>query len=279
MRLAALIVGILLSISASVNACTLYAANGITVEGGGSLIAKIRDFIPGVQDVRLIPRSAKDKYSVYALYGSNVRGKPNICVGGVNEKGLVAMAATAGSIPKAERVSMPRRAITRKILSNCATVDEALTLECLGPRFLMLADNKEIAYLEIGDNGKTAIKRIQNNILAHTNHYLEDSLQYLNIRVGESSLKRYERISQLLNGDHEPYSMDSFKVISEDRNDGPNNSLWREGLSINKTQTLASFIVRIKENSDFDVYLKYRKQPNEKGKEKIIEMSRRDIFG
>jgi len=263
------------------NACSLFAAQGnMFVADGGSIIAKNRDFTPGVQSIKLFPKSEKNKYAVYALYGNRGgEGPANVCVAGVNEKGLTIVSAMASSIPKKQREAMPKKAITRKMLSNCATVEEALALDCLGPRFLMLADSTEIAYLEIGEDGAKAIKRIKNGSLVHTNHYLSENMQYLNIRIKESSKARYERLEELFEDESEPYTMEVFKAFSADKVEGPNNSIWREGLGPNKSQTLASFIVRIKEAGEFDLYLKYREHPNEKGKEKIIELNKKQIFG
>jgi len=278
MKLIALLTGIIMSLSVSAQACTLFAAHGTEVAEGGSLIAKNRDYTPGAQVVKLYPKNDKNKYAVYALYGNRGSGPANICVGGVNEKGLAVMVAMASSIPKAQREAMPKRAIVRNMLSSCATVEEALAMNCLGPRFLMVADSKEIACIEIGENGAKEIKRMTNGTLSHTNHYLSDSMQNLNIRVKESSAVRYARIQELLQEDGQPYNIESFKSFCEDKTAGPNNSIWRVGLGPTKSQTLASFIVKIRNEDDFDVYLKYRKYPNEQGREKILVLTKQQIF-
>ena len=56
-----------LFIPSRMQACTLYAAQGELVQGGGALVAKIRDFKPGYQKMHL---NKEGTYSFYGLYGS-----------------------------------------------------------------------------------------------------------------------------------------------------------------------------------------------------------------
>ena len=58
---------IIFFLSASVEACTLWAANGTFADGGGTLIVKNRDWKPDQhQDVKFV--SPKQGYSYFGLY-------------------------------------------------------------------------------------------------------------------------------------------------------------------------------------------------------------------
>ena len=265
----------LLSMASSADACTLYAAQGECVEGGGALITKIRDFKPMPQTLKVVKTGT---YAYYGLFSGENRDK-QIVKAGVNEKGLAVVTAMASCIPEKERRSYPSRPVIRQVLSECITVDEALQHPefFVGPKFVMLADAKEIALVEIGDDGKTAVKRRTDSYLNHTNYYLDDKFDYLNIRVKESPLVRYDRINELMAEDW-PYTMEDFQRYSQDQHDGLDNSLWRIGSRPDISQTLAAFIVRLQPDGDFQVWVKYRPEITDKGQEKTVMLSKQEIF-
>ena len=90
-----LLIAITLLLTAPVEACTLFAANGSVVDDGGTLLVKNRDWEPNQhQVIKFVP--AKDGYSYFGLYAE---GTPAGMKAGINEKGLVVISATAGSIP------------------------------------------------------------------------------------------------------------------------------------------------------------------------------------
>lgn len=279
MKLIAFMVAAMLSVSTSVQACTLFAAQGNVVADGGTLIAKNRDYRPGEQYIRYISKTAKTKYDFYALYGIDPVKNTKIMSSGINEKGLVVVVAKAGAIPRKQLDSMPRKSFVKGTLANCASVEEALKSSFLGPRFLLLADSKEIAYVEVGADGKTAVKRVKNGTLAHTNHYLEPDFKDLNIKPSESSLERYKRVTELLGISGKLFTMEDFMAITEDRNAGPDNSIWRVGSKPNISQTLSSFVVKLQKDGNFQLYLKYRPQPEDKDNETVLMLTRKDIFG
>lgn len=264
------------SLPLGAQACTLYGAQGDAVEGGGSIITKIRDFRPQAQSLRVVKSK---NYSYFGLFSGENRDK-QVIKAGVNEKGLTVVTAMAGSIPKKQRDAMAKRPCTRKILANCATVEEALQHPdyYFGPRFVMIADAKEIAYVEIGNKGEHKIKRTKNNTLTHTNHYLESGMEAYNIKIGPSSMARYNRINELVNS-RDKLSFEDFKTFSQDQNAGPDNSIWRLGSKPGKSETLAAFIVRIYDQGEFQLWLKYRPEIEDKGKEEIVVMDRKDMFG
>ncbi len=280
MKKCTVIIALILSVLSSalpVSACTLYSAQGSAVLGGRTIIGKNRDYLPDVQQLKVV---SDGRYSYYALFGGKNPAKMSIRAG-VNEKGLAVVSAMAGCIPKKERSAMRSKPVMPKVLANCSSVDEALSKPeyFLGPRFLMLADKNETAYVEIADGGKTSVKRVQNGTLAHTNYYLDPEFSYCNIKYGESAHCRYDRICELLDTAEKPLTLEKFITFSQDMNAGADNSLWRTGSRKGVSETLAAFIVCIEQDGNFSVWVKYRPTPDAKGREKIVRLGKSEIFG
>ncbi|MDD3396037.1 MAG: carcinine hydrolase/isopenicillin-N N-acyltransferase family protein [Acidaminococcaceae bacterium] len=265
-------------------ACTLFAATGQDyVEQGGSLLIKVRDFRPYHQKgAMMIPVSG---YRYYGLFSGKYY---SFLAAGVNEKGLVACTSTAGSVPKAQRgiFSWYHRAgkpdALEYILRFCASVDQVLRIKTQiynHPVNLMVADKDKIAYLEILPTGQQAVKVVTSGTLAHTNHYLlPESLAY-NTKIGTSSAHRYARITDLLSHSDRPFTLDDFIAFSEDKNEGPDNSIYREGKDLDKSvQTVAVFGVRLQENGKVILYLKCRRSPQDKGVEEILEPTELNFY-
>lgn len=231
-------------------ACTLWAAAGDRVIGGGTLLAKNRDWQPTDHQVLkfIEPESG---YQHFALLRDE-RRKANVSAG-VNELGLVVVSASS-PYPRAEARKMPRTFhLNSKLLVNCASVEEALQREdwFLGPRFLMLADHKEIALVEIGPEGRVAIKRERLGVLFHTNHYIEESLESFNPSVlGKSTQSRLKKIGRFMMS-KAGFSLGDFLLISRSKEGGPGNSIWRDGGSRRSRRTLASWIIHLLPGGDF----------------------------
>ena len=259
-----LLIAITLLLTAPVEACTLFAANGSVVDDGGTLIVKNRDWEPNQhQVIKFVP--AKDGYSYFGLYAE---GPAAGMKAGINEKGLVVVSATAGSIPSKERKNMSNKAGSMtKLLKECASVEEALmrTDLFLGPKILMLADKKSVATVEIGPEGKFSIEQKENDYICHTNHYVAEDMLNFNKKIGQSSEKRYERIGQLLDNSSLPFSLDSFLNFSSDQNDGPDDSIFRIGGTSSKTRTMAVWAVSIPMQGSPEVYIRIL-NPNEEEK-------------
>ncbi len=265
-----------LTFSSSAFACTLFSATGNSVVGGGSLIVKNRDFKPEPQMLKVVREDGNAFYGLYAMTGPNKWSLK----GGVNSKGLVVVSATASSIPKAQRQGMPTKAYIKGTLKNCSSVAEALSNRdnFVTPQFLMLADKNEIAYVEVAGPGNINVERRTNGCLTHTNHYLASEFSYLNGNAVASSHARYARINDLVNAGNGPYALDDFVRISQDQNDGPDNSIWRTGSTPTISQTLASFAVQLLPDNGFKVWVKYRPEPNMRGQEKILSYSSSELF-
>ena len=225
---------------------------------------KNRDWEPNQhQVIKFVP--AKYCYSYFGLYAE---GKSAGMKAGINEKGLVVVSATAGSIPSKERKNMPNKAGSlTKLLKECASVEEALlrTDLFLGPKILMLADKKTIATVEIGPEGKFSIEQKENDYLCHTNHFVAEDMLQFNKKIGQSSATRYDRICQLLDNASLPFSVDSFLNFSSDRNDGPDDSIFRTGSTPVKVRTMAVWTVQIPKQGSPEVYIRIL-NPNEEEK-------------
>ena len=269
-----LLIAITLLLTAPVEACTLFAANGSVVDDGGTLLVKNRDWEPNQhQVIKFVP--SKDGYSYFGLYAEGTAAGMKA---GINEKGLTVVSATAGSIPYKERKNMPDKpGSMTKLLKECASVEEALTRTdlFLGPKILMLADKKSVATIEIGPEGKFSIEQKENDYICHTNHYVAEDMLNFNKKIGQSSQKRYERICQLLDDASSPFSLDVFLNFSNDRNDGPDNSIFRLGSNPANTRTMAVWAVKIPLDSSPEVYVRIL-NPNED--EKIIKIVAGDFF-
>ena len=259
-----LLIAITLLLTAPVEACTLFAANGSVVDDGGTLIVKNRDWEPNQhQVIKFVP--SKDGYSYFGLYAEGTAAGMKA---GINEKGLTVVSATAGSIPSKERKNMPNKAGSlTKLLKECASVEEALTRTdlFLGPKILMLADKKSVATIEIGPEGKFSIDQKENDYICHANHYVAEDMLNFNKKIGQSSEKRYERIGQLLDNSSLPFSLDSFLNFSSDQNDGPDDSIFRIGGTSSKTRTMAVWAVSIPMQGSPEVYIRIL-NPNEEEK-------------
>lgn len=236
-------------------ACTLFAAAGGRVEGGGVLIAKNRDWRPNQTHIlrRVTGPEGHPYYGLFAQGGEDPGLKA-----GINAQGLVVVSATA-PFPRRERQAMPRTAgLIAKLLSSSATVDEALThAEWLrGPRYLMIGDRRSAAVIEIAPDGRTHVDRTETSVLYHTNHYTAANLLGYNPpRIGASSRERYRRIEQLLGGT-QPFTLEQFIRMSDDRAGGPDRSIWRDGSSPTATRTVAAWIVYQPSDGTPQIYVK-----------------------
>ena len=150
------------------NACTLWGSAG-TNASGGTIISKNRDWKPDHTQVLKLHRGP-GSYAYFGLYaeGNNEPGLK----GGVNEKGLTVVTATASSIPEASRAKQPgKRGALAILLANYATCDEIVArLEAIFPRtrtgFFLIADRRKILVVEVGLDGKFAHRLVERGSVA-----------------------------------------------------------------------------------------------------------------
>lgn len=230
--------------SGDLGACTLWGVAG-TDASGGTIVVKNRDWKPDHTQVLKAHRGEKG-HAYFGLWTVYAEKSTEGLVAGVNEQGLTVFTAAAGSIPRGMWEDRPvRRSFTGALLADYANCDEVLAnkdaiFSALRPVFVMISDRKKILDVEVGLGGKYAVKTIENGVVAHANHFLDESLVEFNISVGESSMKRFARITHLLEVSPRPFTAECFAVMGKDQHDGPDNSLWRTG---KVARTLASWIV------------------------------------
>ncbi len=236
--------------------CTLWAATGSRTANGGTLIAKNRDKEPSQHGELRVVRGKQHRF--LGLYYTDAKGRRSIA-GGINDKGLCLLGASAGSVPRGER-NTGGRGLSEHILASFDSVDAVLKKQkmfaCTHPVFYIIGDGSKIATVEIAPRSEFSVKVTDNGILYHTNHYLDEKLAGANAAIGKSSLARLNRIRQLMTAQASPFTIRGFKTFSEDRHDGPDRSIWRTGGAPDKERTLATWIAYIPKKGPPTLYVK-----------------------
>jgi isopenicillin-N N-acyltransferase-like protein len=227
------------------SACTLFAAAGESVLGGGTIIAKNRDRCPLASGLKVF--APREGYRFLGLVSLDSPEEP--AVAGINEKGLVVVDASPSSLaPDQEEVSSAIP-LTQALLTRCASVQEVLAqkrlLTASYPVFEMVADRHQVAVIEIAPGGQAAIQVSNRGVLCHTNHFVSAQLLGANQMPCRSSRVRLGRIQQVLAGLGRPFSFADFLTFSQDRQAGPDNSINRLGSTPHETRTLATFVVHL----------------------------------
>ncbi len=250
--LCGLLLGVALGLP--VQACTLWAAAGDRSADGGTLICKNRDQYPNHgQELRLSAVPGEFRYLELCSVGLRYPGEK----AGVNEKGLVVVSAAASCIPMRQR-ARGAGPLMREILASCDRVEAVLRQDYLftTPAYYMIADHAKIAVIEVGLAGKRSVKVMDNGVLGHTNHFLDEALREDNLRVKLTSRLRLIRINYLLKTHRQPLTLEDFIRFSQDRHDGPDNSLWRTGGSPREERTLSSWIVSVPPQGSPTLYVR-----------------------
>lgn len=237
-------------------ACTLWGAAGDAVEGGGALVAKNRDGAPDHRQELVVLRPPEGYRSVALMA---VGGDAPGIKAGVNEKGLVIVSATAGQFPSAERKKIEqKKRLMSHFLATCASVEELLKqVELMRrPVFYLVGDRAGLAVIEVAPDGRRSVTRAVSGTLHHTNHYGAIEPPGLKRKPGASSRLRHDRIGELLKAPEKPFDLDGFTRFSQDRDAGPDNSIWRTGSDPAKHRTLATWLVSVPPSGSPQLYLK-----------------------
>ncbi|KUK57332.1 MAG: Peptidase C45 acyl-coenzyme A:6-aminopenicillanic acid acyl-transferase [Synergistales bacterium 53_16] len=235
--------------------CTLWAATGSGTADGTTILAKNRDWKPDQSHTlrQVQPASGYSYLGLFAFGGDSPGLKA-----GINEKGLAVVTATASVIPNNERGKGDDDSInSHEILSSFATVDEVLAQKERFNRssYYMVADAEKVAVFEGAPNGKTGVRVIDDGYIAQTNHYVSPSLKLYNKRASTSSKTRYDRITKLLASKQGDLTPEDFIAFSEDKNAGPDNSIFREGSDPGKSRTVATWIITIPKGKAPQLYV------------------------
>ncbi|WP_291331590.1 C45 family peptidase [Desulfovibrio sp.] len=241
---------VLLAAPVRADACTLWAAAGPQVAGGGTIIVKNRDWRPDNQQKIRLATKGKYRFIYLEAEGNSFSGAKQ----GINEKGLAIVLASA---PREVERAGKNAGMTklRILLASYASVQEALAALKAGawvtnPQFMVLADAKEIACVEFGPGGQYAVVAQQGSgVVFHTNHYVSPQLEPLNPHKLSTSLDRYNKISSLLQAGA-PFDVQKFQAFSTDP------TLWRAGATPSTTRTLSSWIIRQMPDGSGTLYLR-----------------------
>jgi isopenicillin-N N-acyltransferase like protein len=247
-------VGLIINVP-SVLGCTVWGATGQRANIKGTIIAKNRDNSPNLSTHPrlLFPLNG---FKVFGLYDAEADG---YIVGGINEKGLAVLNASANSVPREKR-RVATEDTTERILTTFDSVNAVLSHRDIfiksHPALYMIADPSKVAMVEVAPGGKIAIKDIESGVLAFTNHYTDANLTWANEYRSVNSEARLKRINNYLASSEKPFAVNDFVIISEDRAGGSDYALWRTGSTSGKVRTLASFIVSIPVSGLPEIYMK-----------------------
>lgn len=239
------------------SACSLWAVVGDKSKDSGTLIAQNWDVPQGtIGELRLVIPEKGFRYLGLFSLKDKVHGSP---VAGINDHGLAIVSASADTVSKS-KASKGRSDLLETILTSFASVDAMLAnKECFAksrPLFLIAADHSKIVLVQIGSGGRYTVEVSGNGLLQQTNHYTNQNLLGENERNIQGSALRLNRLQNLLGNYRGPFTIDDFLSIAGDRNNGPDNSIWRAGGSPKKERTLAGWIASLPGNSPPEVYFK-----------------------
>ncbi len=243
-------------------ASTIWSAAGTSTASGGTLVAKNGDWLLEPMPV-LGLRKTKSGTKYYGLF-AEYQGKLDLKAG-INEHGLVVVSASA-PYSGVQLREMPRtQHLNEKLLSRSNSVSKALKQRHLfvGPRFLILADKKKIALVEIGPENEIAIEVRRDGVLFHTNHYTAPGLLRFNPPRPElghtlrrrSSVERHESVAAYMTA-KDKYTMEDFISISQSRDRGADDSIWREGTANSSTVTRMTWILHHSPDAVPELYVK-----------------------
>jgi hypothetical protein len=229
------------------HACTIWAAAGKDVKGGGTLIAKNRDnfshFYTALKGV-----SHEKDLSFYGLFDTEADG---YVTAGVNEKGLVVINASANSVPKIKRYTATED-LTQRLLTSFDSVTSVLSESDLfrksHPAIYIIGDASRIASIEVAPGARISVSMKEKGTLAFTNHYTSPDLGIANEQLSTGSFTRLERIQHLLSCRKLPFGIDDFIAFSNDAAGGSEGALWRSSAAPNTIRTLASWIIYVPQN-------------------------------
>ncbi|WP_346355382.1 carcinine hydrolase/isopenicillin-N N-acyltransferase family protein [Azotosporobacter soli] len=256
-----------------VQACTSWMASGDSVAGGGTLVVKNRDWMPGDITSLKLMKSNRD-LSYFVLFG-NLEGSANH--GGINEAGLVLLElSTPPNTPRGEVPPLAKSFDADWILGHYRTTDEVILALTKNewqtqPVFLIVADQNKVAYIEVGTSGRVAVKEMVNGAMIHANEYQEASMQDLNPKLQpgvDNSLALYER-KRLLKA-REQIESKSIFTLADMKRFAQDPVVWYEQREM---RTYASFIVQHRSNGQEPLIWVRLTNPNEGVKEAQFTLS------
>lgn len=238
----------------SARACTIWAATGEQVKNKGSLIAKNRDNLSHLYTVlkTVFPEKGLPFYGLFDIEADGY------VTAGINEQGLVVVNASANSVPKKKR-HVATEDLTERLLTSFGSVNAVLSEKDLfqksHPAIYIIGDASKIASIEVAPGGKISVTVQEKGMLFFTNHYTSPQLAGANEQSSASSLMRLKRIQHLIT-QTSTFTIDDFIMISNDKNGGSEEALWRAPGAPDTIRTLASWIVYVPLDGPPTLYVK-----------------------
>jgi len=244
-------------------ASTFWAASGAQASADGHvLVALMRDDLASEQSLSQVIEDGS-----FPFKGLFV-GKTLRLESGINDQGLFVGQISAASIPRSERLALfPKRFKSSEgwlgaewIVRKCSSVDEALSHHEVFagyPMHYVLADRKEIAFVECLPNGHFSVQRTRTGILVHTNHYILPQTSAANQKVPASSLARLARITELLGMSPLPMDVNRFIAMTKDAQSGPDLSLFRVGSKPRSPKTQSVLVLKIPKTGAAELHAHY----------------------
>ena len=231
---------------------------------GNVILVKNRDETAAPQYVELV--KYESGYSYIGLFLKNSDGSfaPKA---GVNEIGLVMTSLSESTQLEAPHKCPGDRSasdiIKDTLLHHDSVEDVKGSAKSLfskaAPAFYMLADKKEIIYVEIAPkpqgkcntsgtttNEYSITTQDDNGYIMHTNHYnVSGEFSQYNVKPYPSTYSRLDMLKTLLGSDKNTNTIEQYLAYAHDQTNGPNDSLFRYNVGKDLEQTLATWIVQI----------------------------------
>ena len=218
-----------------VQSCSMLFAHPKATSDNLLIFGRNYDFPNVLQPFQIVREEIPDNgyknlnFTQYPLVG---------CHMGLNEKGL-AIGYNYGRSWRKEPLDfrlkgVPGTFIVQEVLENCKTTQEAIDFIATFPsrangcHYGLMDASEDICVIETTST-RYSIRRPENGILAHTNHYQTEKLKDANlpdfvrfkmddmdINPIESPIRRYKREIELLKNHNGKINLDTFKMILSD---------------------------------------------------------------
>jgi isopenicillin-N N-acyltransferase like protein len=238
-------------------ACSLWAVTGDRSIDGGTLVGMTWDVSRETKgELRFVIPQKGFRYLGLFPLESKISAR---IVAGINEHGLATITATTDTVAPKKKLTGGGN-LVETILTSFASVDAVFANKARftrsSPLFLIIADQSKVALVQIGSGDNFTVEVTSNGLFYQTNHYTHQNLLKENERYIENSLLRLNRLQYLLANHPDRFTIDDFVTLAGDKNNGPDNSIWRIGSSLKKERTLASWVVFLPKNSSPELYFK-----------------------
>ena len=224
--------------------CTSFAVNSDCTSDGHVLIAHNEDWLPEDEpDVCVIHAIPDDEPPFLAMtYGGLL---PNI---GLNAAGIAQ--ACDSVYPNDSRIGIPRIVASRAVLGSTTPADAIRHMvvphRAAGYNHLLAHESGELYNVEVSAR-RFAILYGHDGCIAHTNHYLDPSMQTVEYEADEliSTRVRYFRTSRLLHqiGQH---TIKTLQAIQRDHVNFPSsicNHIDEETDPLDREKTINSIVI------------------------------------